>query len=112
MDLRMRTIRLILLAVLSSAVSASAVFGQDGASVVAELGGQKVTLAELQQKEASKLLKARYDLYVAERQALDQLINDTLLDMQAKRENLTVAQLLDKHVKSQVKDPTEDEMKV
>jgi protein-disulfide isomerase len=84
---------------------------QDGSTVVAEVGSQKLTASELQDKEAGKLLQARYKYYLAEREALDQLIDQQVLDMQAAKESVTVDELIKKHVTVSVKDPTEDQLK-
>jgi len=100
---------------LSLSLSALATQGrasQDGAAVVAEVDGHKVTSAELEQKYAAKLMEPRYEYYRAERQALDQFIDDYLLETQARGEHLTVEQLLQREVNSQVKDPTEDQLHV
>jgi protein-disulfide isomerase len=85
---------------------------QNDTSVVAEVGGVKVTMAELEQEESAKLLSAHYQYYQAETKALNELIDKRLLEQKAKSENLTLEQLLDRDIKSQVKDPTEDQMKV
>lgn len=79
--------------------------------VIAEIADHKVTAEELQKKEASKLLQADYKYYLAERDALDQLINDELLEMQAKREGVTVDELLKLHVVVQAQEPTEDQLR-
>lgn len=78
-------------------------------TVIAEIGDHKVTTQELQLREASKLLQVRYKYYLAEREALDQLIDDELLQMQADREGVSVDELLKRHV--QVKDPTDDQLR-
>ena len=83
----------------------------DGSTVVAEVGGHKITLAELEQLEAGKLLQARYKYYLAQRDALDRLIDDQLLQLQARRENVSVDELLKRHVESQVKEPTEEQLR-
>lgn len=80
--------------------------------VVAVVNGVELTQADLEDKEAAKLLQPRDQYYVAQKQALDQLIDDTLLEMQAQREKLTVQELLDRHVNSQIKEPTEDQLQV
>jgi hypothetical protein len=59
---------------------------QEDAGVVAEVGNQKLTETQLQEKEAGKLLQARYKYYLAEREALDHLIDQQVLDMQAAKE--------------------------
>lgn len=105
------------LAVLALGMSLTASTNQqesDGNSTapVAEVNGQKLTRAELEAKQAAKLLEARYKSYLVERQALDQLIEDHLLEAEAGRRNLTVEQLLQREVNSQIKDPTEDQLQV
>jgi protein-disulfide isomerase len=83
----------------------------DGSTVVAEVGGHKITLADLDQKEAGKLLQARYKYYLAQRDALNQLIDDQLLELQARRENVSVEELLKRHVESQIKEPTDEQLR-
>jgi protein-disulfide isomerase len=85
---------------------------QSDSTVVAEVGGVKVTMSELEQEESAKLLSAHYQYYQAQTKALNDLIDKKLLEQKAKSENLTVDQLMDRDVKSQVKDPTEDQMRV
>lgn len=92
--------------------AAANVLAQDDSTVVAEVGGVKVTLSELEQQESAKLLSAHYQYYQAQSKALEELIDNKLLEQKAKSENLTVEQLLDRDIKSQVKDPTEDQMRV
>ena len=86
-------------------------FAQDGPNVVAEIGGRAVTADELMEKEAGKLLQARYKYYLAERDALQQFIDDQLLEMQAKRESVSVDELLKRHVAVNVQEPTEDQLR-
>jgi protein-disulfide isomerase len=93
-------------------LSAGSLAAQDESSTVAEVGGVKVTMAELEREESAKLLSAHYQYYQIETKALNDLIDKKLLEQKAKSENLTVDQLIDRDIKSQVKDPTEDQMKV
>jgi protein-disulfide isomerase len=95
-----------------SAFAGAAFAGQDDSTTVAEINGHKLTMAELEQKEAGQLLHARYQYYVAQRQALDQLIDERLLEMQAEKEHVTVEQLLQRHASNQAKDPTEDQLQI
>jgi protein-disulfide isomerase len=88
------------------------VLAQDDSTVVAEVGGVKLTMGDLEQQESAKLLSAHYQYYQAESKALEELIDKTLLEQKAKSENLTYDQLMDRDIKSKVQDPTEDQMKV
>lgn len=84
---------------------------QERSTVVAEVGGQKVTTEELQSKEAGSLLQAQYKYYLAERDALDHLVNSKLLEVEAAREGLSVDELLKRHVVVETKEPTEDQIR-
>ncbi len=85
--------------------------GQNDSSVVAEIAGRKVTADELENKEAGKLLQAKYKYYVAERDALEQFIDEQLLELQAKKEGVTLDELYKRHVTINVPEPTEDQLK-
>jgi protein-disulfide isomerase len=93
-------------------LSVAAVSAQTDNTVVAEVGNQKVTMADLEREESAKLLAARYQYYQVQTKALNDLIEKKLLEQKAKSENLTVEQLIDREIKSKVQDPTEDQMKV
>src|ERR1039458_3493989 len=82
--------------------------GQNGSSVVAEIAGHKVSADELEEKEAGKLLQAKYKYYLAERDALDQYIDDQLLEMQAKKEGVTLDELFKRHISANVPEPNSD----
>jgi len=85
--------------------------GQNDSSVVAEINGHSVTASELEQREASKLLQARYKYYLAERDALEQFIGNEVLELQAKKEGVTVEELVKRHVSSDIPEPTEDQLR-
>jgi len=100
------------MAITLAVTGAGRLAAQSDPAVVAEVGGVKVTMAELEQEESAKLLSAHYQYYQAETRALNELIDKKLMEQQAKKEHITVEQLEDREIKSQVKDPTEDQMKV
>jgi protein-disulfide isomerase len=85
--------------------------GQNDSNVVAEIAGRKVTVDEVENKEAGKLLQAKYKYYVAEREALEQYIDDQLLEMQAKKEGVTLDELYKRHITVNAPDPTEDQLR-
>ncbi len=84
---------------------------QNDSTVVAEIAGRKVTANELQEKQAGKLLQAQYKYYLAERDALDQFIDDQLLEMQAKKESVSLDELFKRHISVNVQEPTEDQLR-
>jgi len=84
----------------------------DNEQVIAEVGKQKLTLGDLQQHQGGKLLQARYQYYMNQRKALDQLIDDKLIEIEAKNRHLSTDQLLNTVVYKDLKDPTEDQLQV
>ncbi len=100
----------LVLGIVLSTLSIPAI-SQDDSGVVAEIAGRKVTASELEEREAAKLLQARYKYYVAERDALEQYIDDELLEMQAKKESVSLDELFKRHVSVNVQDPTEDQLR-
>ncbi len=102
---------LAILCVLNSLAGAPA-FASDSSAVVAQVAGHPLTRGELEQKEAADLLQARYKYYLAEKAALDNLINQAVLENEAHRESLTVQQLIARYADQKVKDPTEDQLQV
>jgi len=86
---------------------------RDGSTVVAEVDGAKITLAQFEQKHPAALFQARNTFYETQRKALDEYIDEYLLERQAQKENVTVTQLLEKHVNSTLgKDPSDDALRV
>jgi len=82
-------------------------------TVIATVGGSNLTLSDLQEKSGGSLFQANNTYYQAERKALDQLIDDYLLQRAARRENLSLEQLIEKHVTSTLpKDPSEEALHV
>ena len=111
--------KIVTLALLSSALS-SLVPAADSTDapassriVLVEIDGAKVSLADFEGKHPTALFQARNAFYQAERKALDNFIDEYLLERQAERQHVTVAQLLDQHVKATVgKDPSEESLHV
>src|SRR5579872_4991569 len=87
-------------------------FTQTDTTVVAEVNGAKLTVADLEQEESGKLLQAHNQYYQAQQKALEDLIEKRLLQQKAAHEGLTLDQLVNRDIKSQVQDPTEDQLKV
>ncbi len=81
--------------------------------VVAEVDGAKLTAADVERKKSGSLFQARNTFYQAQRKAVEEYVDDYLLERRAAREHLTVAQLIDKHVSSTLpKDPSEESLRV
>lgn len=88
-------------------------FSQGESTVLIEVNGAKVTLRDLEQKRSSALFQARTAYYDAERKIIQEYVDDFLLEQQAKKEGITVAELLERHVNATLpKDPTDDVLRV
>jgi protein-disulfide isomerase len=82
-------------------------------TVLIEIDGAKITLGEFEHKQPNALFQARNTFYEAERKAADAFVDEYLLDKQAQKEHLTVAQLLEKHVDGNLpQDPSEEALRV
>jgi len=114
MQKRVRFLSIAFVLLLNAAcyLDAQALTDSENDQAIAEVGGQKLTFADLQQHQGGKLLQARYQYYMNQRKALDQLIDDKLIDMEASRRHLSTDQLLNTVVYKDIKDPTEDQLQV
>ena len=96
-----------------SAVGAAPAGPDNNDPVLAAVNGKLLRLSDLEHEFASQLFQARANYYDAERKVLDQLVDEQLLEEQARKENLTVAQLLEKHVDRTIApDPSEEALRV
>jgi protein-disulfide isomerase len=87
--------------------------GGAGNTVVAEIDGTPLTLAQFESKRPSALFQARNSFAEAEKKAVEEYIEDFLLERQAQKEKITVAQLLELHVNSTIaKDPDDAVLRV
>ena len=84
-----------------------------GGTVLAEIDGTKLTLADLELRRPNGLFQARNAFYETTRKVVDEVVNEYVLEKQAKAENLTVAELLERHVNSTIeKDPPDEALRV
>jgi len=98
-------------AVLSGAPADPASSGQN--EVLAEVHGAKLTMADLEKTNAAALFQARTTYYTAEHKAIEDAVDQLLLDEQAKKEGVTVTQLLDRHVNNTIApDPPDEALRV
>lgn len=85
----------------------------DNAVVLVEGSGIKLTLKDLEEQRAAAMFQARTNYYQTERKAIEDLVDQSLLDQQAKKEGLTVQQLLERHVNAVIaKDPSDEALRV
>jgi protein-disulfide isomerase len=82
-------------------------------SVAVEINGIKITLGQLEEKRPAAMFQARSNYYEAARKTLEEYVDEFLLEQQAKKENLTVPQLLDRHINNKIgADPSEETLRV
>lgn len=97
---------------LAGAESSSQLHGVEDA-VVAEVGGVRLTLGTLEQQRTNALFQAENNFYEAEKKIVVDLVDDYLLSQEAKKEGVTVQQLMKKHVDDTVdSNISEDALKV
>jgi protein-disulfide isomerase len=86
---------------------------QSGNSVIAEVDGIKLTLADFERRRPEALFQARNAFYETEKKAVEEFIDSYLLERRAQEEHVTVAQLLERHVNSTIaKDPDDTALRV
>src|SRR5437016_2614568 len=78
---------------------------------LASVNGQTITLANLEPVVREAVDKFEKQMPDLRKDALEARINTLLLDSEAEKRKLTVAQLMDAEINSAIKDPTEAEIK-
>jgi protein-disulfide isomerase len=78
--------------------------------VVAELDGVPITRRELDERAADRLARIRHEEYDLRRQALDELIDERLLEKEARARGISAADLVRDEVDRQVVPPTPAEI--
>jgi protein-disulfide isomerase len=82
-------------------------------AALVEIDGNKLTLADMERLRPSALFHAQNTFFEGQKKVIIAFVDDYLLDRQAKKENLTVEQLLERHVTSTIaKDPPEEALHV
>jgi predicted DsbA family dithiol-disulfide isomerase len=81
--------------------------------VLLEIDGTKLTLSDFEKARPAGLFHARNVFHEAQQKAMDEYVEQYLLERQAKKEGVTVDKLLEIHVNNAIeKDPPESALKV
>ncbi len=80
-----------------------------GDAPIAIVGGRPIYKSDLTAQTNGQLLQLRQQQYNVEKQALEALIRQKVVEAEAKKQGLTVGQLYQKEVDSKVPEPTEAE---
>ena len=84
-----------------------------GSALVIDIDGKTMSVADVERKHPTALFQARNAYYQAQQKAAEEFIDEYLLETQAAKENVTVAQLLQLHVDQTIaKDPSEESLRV
>jgi protein-disulfide isomerase len=87
--------------------------GPAATAIIAYVDGTPITRAEFENKHRARLFQARNTYFEAEQKAVEEFINQYLLERQARKENVSVQALLEKHVSSKIaQPPSEDALRV
>ena len=78
-------------------------------NVLAVVNGKKITKQDLSIDTRTQVSIAQDEVITARTQALGLMINDRLLEAEAKRRGLTPAKLIEQEVKGKIVEPTEEE---
>lgn len=85
----------------------------DPGNATVEIDGVKLTFADLERKRPTVLFQARNTFYEAQRKALEELIDEYLLEREAQKEKVPVAELLERHVNAKLPaDPNDESLRV
>jgi protein-disulfide isomerase len=109
-------LRRALLAAFASALLSSLAAAQEAAApqaspTLAVIDGQPITEDQLPASEQSQLLRMAQQVYSVKMRALHAVVDQKLVDAEAKRKGVTTDELFRTEVLAKVPDPTEDEIK-
>jgi protein-disulfide isomerase len=82
---------------------------EGGTGVVARIGDQEITYAQLDSEAASKLVRLRVQAWELRKQTLDELIDGQLMEAEAGTRGITVEELVQAEITDKVVEPTDEE---
>lgn len=87
----------------------------DPNTVVARVNGIEITAGDLQKEVGGFIIKLKTDMankeYAYKKQALDRMIDNKLLEAEAKKEGKSVEELLAEKVEAGIQEPSEEDLK-
>jgi len=85
----------------------------NNATPIVEIDGVKLTLGDFEAKRPGGLFQARNNYYENQRRAIDEFVNQWLLEREAAKESITVNQLLERNINSAgFKTPSDETLRV
>ena len=82
-----------------------------GTGVVARIGDQEITWADLDDEAASRLVRLRVQAWELRKQTLDEMIDTQLMEAEAELRGVTVEELIQTEITAKVVEPTDEEAK-
>jgi protein-disulfide isomerase len=80
-------------------------------AVLATIGSKKITEAQVDEKARPQLNQIQSQIYMAKKRALDDIVDDYLIEQAAKKAGMTKEAYIKKQVEDSAPPPTEKEMK-
>jgi protein-disulfide isomerase len=93
-----------------SAVNTEAAPGSDAGKVVATVNGEPITEGDLDKVVASQLARIQNQIYETKKEGIDSIVEDRLLEKEAKKQGISVPELMQKEVKDKVGEVTDKEV--
>ena len=82
-----------------------------GSQPAAQVGGTRITLEEVDKRAAGTLARIDYERYEARRQVLDEMVNEKLLEEEARAKGVTPEALLKSEINDKVTPPTDEQVR-
>jgi protein-disulfide isomerase len=82
-----------------------------GSQPAAQVGGTRITVEDVDKRAAGELARIDFERYEARRRALDDLVNEKLLEEAARAKGVTPEALLESEVNAKVKPPTDEQVR-
>lgn len=83
----------------------------DPKAVVAEINGQSITMADVNEEVSSQMTRIQSEVFDTQKQGLNKIIEDRLLSAEAKKRGIEVTELIKLEVTDKVGDISEQELK-
>lgn len=83
----------------------------EGGSIVATVGGEAITVEDLKDASRSQMQQIEMKIYQIEKRLLDELVDKKLIEIAAKKEDMTAEEYIKKMVYDKVVEPREEEVR-
>lgn len=95
----------------SKPASSTSTSGVPASGIAATVGGVSITMEELNQAAKSQLQKVETEIYQTKKRALDNLIEEKLIEVAAQKKGMTSEKFLAEEIDAKVTPPSDEEVK-